>query len=118
VRKALRAYVELIGIGFRAAPWHAAGQLFTGIVMAVSIPVGALGAKMIVDAAISGNLASALFATGLMGVAVAGALTSVFYYVHCLFTVQERAGALASQRLMELVGGRPPGCCGSVRPSP
>lgn len=105
MRKALRAYLELIGIGFRAAPWHAAWQLLTGIVMAVSLPVAALGAKMIVDAAISGSMAGVLFATALMGVTVAGALTSVFYYVHCLFTVQERAGALASRRLMELVGG-------------
>jgi ATP-binding cassette subfamily B protein len=105
VRKAFRAYLELIGIGFRAAPWAATFQLVTGIVMAVSLPVSALGAKMIVDAAINRDLGSALFATAMMGIAVAGALTSVFYYVHCLFTVQERAGALASRRLMELVGG-------------
>jgi ATP-binding cassette subfamily B protein len=101
----MRAYVELIGIGFRAAPRHAAFQLLTGVVLAVSVPVVALGAKMIVDAAISRDLAGGLFATGLIGIAGAAVLTSVFYYVHCLFTVQERAEALASRRLMELVGG-------------
>jgi ATP-binding cassette subfamily B protein len=105
MRETLRAYGELIGIGFRAAPWHALCQLLTGIVFAVSVPVAALGAKVIVDAAVAGDLTTGLVAAAFMAVAVAGALTAVFYYVHCLFTVQEHAGALANRRLMELIGG-------------
>ncbi len=105
MRDTLRAYGALIGIGFRAAPWHAAFQLITGVIFAVSVPVGALVAKVIIDAVIAGDLRTGLIAAAIMALTVGGALTSVFYYVHCLFTVQERAGALASQRLMELIGG-------------
>jgi ATP-binding cassette subfamily B protein len=94
-----------MGIGFRAAPWAAAFQLFTGVVFAVATPVTALGAKLLVNAAISGDLRSGLLAAGLLAITLGGALTCVFYYVHCLFTVQERAGAVASRRLMELIGG-------------
>ncbi|HKT02759.1 MAG TPA: ABC transporter ATP-binding protein [Rugosimonospora sp.] len=105
MRKALRAYRELMGIGFRAAPWHAAGQLLTGLVFEASVPVGALGAKLIVNAAIAGDLRRGLLTAGWLALAVCAALTSVFYYVHFLFTVQERAGALATRRLMRLIGG-------------
>lgn len=105
MRETIRTYRELIGIGFRAAPWHAAFQLLTGIVFAVSVPIGALAAKVIVDSALAGDLRTGLLAALGMALVVGGALTSVFYYVHCLFTVQERAGALASRRLMELIGG-------------
>jgi ATP-binding cassette subfamily B protein len=105
MRDTLRAYAALIGIGFRAAPRHATFQLLTGIVFEASVPIGALGAKLIVDAAVAGDLTRGLLVAGALAVAVCAALTSVFYYVHCLFTVQERAGALASRRLMELIGG-------------
>jgi ATP-binding cassette subfamily B protein len=105
MRKTLRTYAELIGIGFRAAPWHATAQMLTGMVFAVGVPVAALGTKMILDAVVAGDLAAGLWAAGLMAVIVAAALASVFYYVHCLFTVQERAGALANERLMRLIGG-------------
>jgi ABC-type multidrug transport system fused ATPase/permease subunit len=105
MRKALRAYLELLGIGFRAAPWHAAFQLLTGILFEASLPVAAWGAKLIVDAAVAGDLRGGVTVAALMALVVAVALTSVFYYVHCLFTVEERAGALASRKLMHLIGG-------------
>ena len=105
MRETIKAYAELMGIGFRAAPWHATFQLLTGIVFATSVPIGGLGAKLLVDAAIAGDLRAGLLAAGLMAITVGAALASVFYYVHCLFTVQERASAVASQRLMKLIGG-------------
>ena len=101
----LRAYAALMGIAFRAAPWYAAGQLLTGVVFAVSVPFGGLGAKLIVDAGVSGNVRDGLLAAGLIGVTVGAALTAVFYYVHFMFTVQERAGAAVSRDLMRLIGG-------------
>jgi ATP-binding cassette subfamily B protein len=94
-----------MAIGFRAAPRFALGQLLTGVVFAVAVPVSALCAKLIVDAAVTRNLDLGLFAVGLLAVVSAGALVCVFYYVHCLFAVMERAGALVSERLMTLVGG-------------
>jgi ATP-binding cassette subfamily B protein len=105
MRDTIKAYAALMGIGFRAAPWHATAQLLTGIVFATSVPIGGFGAKLLVDAAIAGDLRAGLTAAGLMAITVGAALASVFYYVHCLFTVQERAGAVASRRLMELIGG-------------
>ncbi|MBX7266527.1 ABC transporter ATP-binding protein [Micromonospora sp. Llam7] len=105
MRETFRAYVSLMGIGFRAAPWHATGQLLTGVVFAVAVPIAAWSVKLIVDAAIAGDLERGLLAAGLLALISGGALTCVFYYVDCLFTVMERAGALASQRLMTLMGG-------------
>ena len=105
MRKTLQGYRELMRIGFGAAPWYAAMQFLTGIVFEVSVPVIGLGAKMIVDAAVSGDTRHGLAAAVLLAVTVGAALTSVFYYVHCLFTVQERATAAASKRLMQLIGG-------------
>jgi ATP-binding cassette subfamily B protein len=107
MRKTLRAWAELLGIGFRAAPWHATFQLLTGLMFEASAPIGALGAKLIVDAAIAGDFARGALVAGVMALTGFAALTSVFYYVHCLFTVEERAGALASRKLMQLIGGAP-----------
>ncbi|MCF4136967.1 hypothetical protein L1856_09215 [Streptomyces sp. Tue 6430] len=103
--RTLRGYRELMRIGVGAAPWHAAMQFLTGIVFEVSVPVGGLGAKMIVDAAVSGDTGLGLGSAVMLAVTVGVALASVFYYVHCLFTVQERATAAASRRLMRLIGG-------------
>lgn len=103
--EAVRAYLALMAIGFRAAPWHAAFQLITGVIFAAAVPVAALGGKLIIDAAVEGDLALGMLATALLGVVVSAGLISVFYYVDCLFTVRERAGALVSRRLMELIGG-------------
>jgi ATP-binding cassette subfamily B protein len=105
VLKTLRGYRELMRIGAGAAPWHATMQFLTGIVFEVSVPIGGLGAKMIVDAAVSGDTGLGLGAAVMLAITVGVALTSVFYYVHCLFTVQERATAAASRRLMRLIGG-------------
>src|SRR5262245_18182004 len=105
MRETLRTYAELMSIGFRAAPWHATWQLFTGIVFEVALPIAALGGKLLVNAAIAGDLRGGLLAAALLAVTIGGALTCVFYYVHCLFTVDERASAVANRRLMHLIGG-------------
>ncbi|MEU0128130.1 ABC transporter ATP-binding protein [Streptomyces sp. NPDC006289] len=105
MRRTLQGYRELMRIGVGAAPWHAAMQFLTGILFEVSVPLGGLGAKMIVDAAVSGDTGLGIGAAVLLALATGVALASVFYYVHCLFTVQERATAAASRRLMRLIGG-------------
>jgi ATP-binding cassette subfamily B protein len=105
MRDTFKAWAELIRIGFGAAPWHATMQLVTGIIFSISVPVGGLGGKMIVDAAAHQDLSLGLTAAALLGITIGTALASVFYYVHCLFTVQERASAAASRKLMQLLGG-------------
>ncbi|WP_422769356.1 ABC transporter ATP-binding protein [Plantactinospora sp. WMMC1484] len=105
MRDSLRAYATVLGIGFRAAPLHATVQLVTGIVFAVATPVTALGVKLLIDAATTGDLRRGLLATALVAGMVAGSLVCVFYYTNSLFTVRERAGARVSQRLMALIGG-------------
>ena len=105
--KALRAYAELLGIGFRAAPWPAALQLLTGMLFEAALPIAAWGAKVVVDAAIDGDLRRGVTTAVLLAFLGAAALTAVFYYVHFLFTVDERAGALVSRKLMRLIGGAP-----------
>jgi ATP-binding cassette, subfamily B, bacterial len=105
MRKAWRAYRVTIAIGFRAAPWHATFQLVTGVLMALAGPLGAYGAKLLVDAAFARDLTGALVAAGLLAGTVAGVLVVVFYYCDCVFAVLERSAAFADRRLMELVGG-------------
>ncbi|MEU5093673.1 ABC transporter ATP-binding protein [Streptomyces sp. NPDC020996] len=105
MRESLRSYLALMAIGFRAAPWHAGWQLVTGVVFAVSVPIGGLGAKLLVNSSLDGDLHGALTAALLLAAVVTAALAAVFYYVHCLFTVQERAGAHATRELMRLIGG-------------
>lgn len=105
MRESIRAYAGVLGIGFRAAPWHATFQLLTGLVFAVAMPVAALGAKLLVDAVSTEDLGLGMFAAAMMALLSGGALICVFYYVDCLFTVMEKADALVSLRLMRLVGG-------------
>jgi ATP-binding cassette subfamily B protein len=101
----LRAFRVLLGLGFRAAPGHATGQLLTGVLMALAFPAGAYGAKLLVDAAVVGDRALGLTAAGLLAVTAAAGLVVVFYYVDFVFGVLERANAEADLRLIRLIGG-------------
>lgn len=105
MREVWRAYLVTIGIGFRAAPWHATGQLLTGALMALEGAVFAYGAKLLVDAALHRDLTAALVAASLLAVSIAVVLVAVFYYVDCAFAVLERSASYADRRLMELMGG-------------
>ncbi len=105
MREVWRAYRVALGIGFRAAPWHATFQLLTGALMALGGPVAAFGGKLLVDAAVDRDLRSGLTAAVLLAVATALVLVAVFYYCDCVFAVLERSASLADRRLMELVGG-------------
>jgi ABC-type multidrug transport system fused ATPase/permease subunit len=99
-----RAVRVALGFGFEAAPRAASWQLITGVVFELSGPVGAYGAKVLVDAAIAGDAETGLFAAGLLAVAVGTFIVALFFYVDCVFSVIERAQALADKRLMELLG--------------
>jgi ABC-type multidrug transport system fused ATPase/permease subunit len=105
MREAFRAYATTMALGFRAAPLYATCQLLTGLLMALALPAGAYGAKLLVDAAVAGDLGRGLFAAGFLSVGMALVLVVVFYYVHCVFAVFERTNALADRRLMGLMGG-------------
>lgn len=105
MRETLRAYRVAMAVGFRAAPLQATFQLLTGILMALSGPAAAYGAKLLVDAAVAQDLQLGLSAAGLLALTAGLSLIIVFYYVDCLFGVVERSGALASRSLMKLMGG-------------
>ncbi|MEV4263880.1 ABC transporter ATP-binding protein [Kribbella sp. NPDC049584] len=104
MRRTWRAVQVALGFGFKAARRAAIWQLITGVVFELSGPVGAYGAKVLVDAAIAGDLETGLFAAGLLAVAVGTFIVALFFYVDCVFSVIERAQALADKRLMELLG--------------
>ncbi|WP_432889808.1 ABC transporter ATP-binding protein [Kribbella sp. CA-245084] len=104
MRRTWRAVRVALGFGFSAAPRAAIWQLITGVVFELSGPVGAYGAKVLVDAAIDGDLQTGLLAAGLLAVAVGTFIVALFFYVDCVFSVIERAQALADKRLMELLG--------------
>jgi ATP-binding cassette, subfamily B, bacterial len=105
MREALRGYAVTIALGFRAAPVYAALQLVTGVLMALALPAGAFAAKLLVDAAVDRDLRLGLTAAFLGSLVAALALVVVFYYVHCVFMVFDRASASADRRLMRLMGG-------------
>lgn len=104
MRRTWRAVRLALGFGFSAAPRAAIWQLVTGVVFELSGPVGAYGAKVLVDAAIDGDLETGLLAAGLLAVAVGTFIVALFFYVDCVFSVIERAQALADKLLMELLG--------------
>ena len=105
MRESLHAYRVLMALSFRAAPLHATFQLVTGVLMALTFPAAAYAGKLLVDAAVAGDLGGGLVAAVVASVAFAALLVVVFYYVDCVFAVFERAGGLASERLMRLMGG-------------
>jgi ATP-binding cassette, subfamily B, bacterial len=102
-----RGFRVLIAFGFRAAPREAALFLGCGGLMALGGPIGSLGMKLLVDAATRGSLRQGLVAALLLALLMGGELVVVLYYIDLLFTVAERAGAMADKRLMALLGGTP-----------
>ena len=57
----LRAYRTLMSFGFGAAPWQSALFLFFGALMAVGVPIGSLGAKLLVDAVLAQDYTGGLW---------------------------------------------------------
>jgi ATP-binding cassette subfamily B protein len=104
MRKTLAAYRVLIAIGFQAAPWQATFQLLTGIIMSLTGPAAAYCAKLLIDAAVARDLRLGLIGAGIAALTTGVSLVNVFYYVDCVFTVMEKSGAVASRRLMQLLG--------------
>jgi ATP-binding cassette, subfamily B, bacterial len=105
MREALHAYRVMFALGFRAAPWHATFQLITGVLMALSGPIGAYSAKLMVDAVVQRDVGLAVWAVVLGALVVGVVLVVIFYYVDCVFAVIERTSAAADRRLMQLMGG-------------
>jgi ATP-binding cassette, subfamily B, bacterial len=68
-------------------------------------PAVAFGAKLLIDAAIAQDFQMGLLAGLGVALMTGVSLAAVFYYVDWLFTVQDRAGALATRRLAQLLGG-------------
>lgn len=101
----LRAYRVLLAIGFRAAPRQATMQILSGLFFQLQGPIFAFGAKLLVDAAVAQTLDVGLLAGVVMALSIGLSLVAVFYYVDWVFTVLDRAGALATRRLIQLMGG-------------
>ncbi|SFR02268.1 ATP-binding cassette, subfamily B [Lentzea waywayandensis] len=105
MRDTWRAFVTTISFGFRAARWYAVFQIVTEIALALTGPMIAYGAKVLVDSASAGDLNRAL--TAGLGIAAATGLLIVgqYYNAHCVFAVLERTQALSDRTLMRLLGG-------------
>jgi ATP-binding cassette subfamily B protein len=94
-----------MALGFQAAPFQATMQLLSGMFFQLQGPIVAFAAKLLVDAAVAGDLRLGLTAATIMAVMIGASLLAVFYYCDWLFTVFDRAGALATRRLIQLMGG-------------
>ncbi|MDX8051029.1 ABC transporter ATP-binding protein [Lentzea sp. BCCO 10_0798] len=105
MRDTWRAFVTTISFGFRAARWHAVFQILTEIALALTGPLIAYSAGVLVDAASERDLDRAL--TAGFGIAAATGLLIVaqYYNAHCVFAVLERTQALSDRTLMRLLGG-------------
>lgn len=105
MRENLRAYGVLITLGFRAAPFQATMQLLLGMASQLAGPATAFGAKLLVDAAIDRNTGLGLAAAVALALTMGLNLVAVIYYCDCVFGVLDRSGALATRRLIQLLGG-------------
>jgi len=105
MRDPLRGFRVLLSFGFRAAPRQATLFLLCGAVMSLAGPAMSVGAKLLVDAAVSHSLPRGLSAAAILSLATGVSLVIGLYYVDLLFTVVEKAGAALDKRLMELMGG-------------
>ncbi|KOV82482.1 ABC transporter ATP-binding protein [Nocardia sp. NRRL S-836] len=105
MRDTWRAFVTTISFGFRAARWYAVFQILTEIAVALTGPLIAYSAGVLVDAARERDLDSAL--TAGLGIAAATGLLVVaqYYNAHCVFAVLERTQALSDRTLMRMLGG-------------
>jgi ATP-binding cassette subfamily B protein len=103
----LHAYRALMAFSFGAAPWASALFLFLGVLMSLTIPAAAVGAKLLVDAAVAGSVSRGLVAAGVLALTAATVLIVVLYYVDLLFIVAEKAGATVDRRLIDLMAGVP-----------
>ena len=107
LRQAWRGFRVLMSFSFTAAPREATLFLLCAAVMALDGPVAAVGAKLLVDAALRQDLPAALRAGGLLALAAGVGLLNTLYYLDFLFAVAEKAGLEANRRLMRLIGGVP-----------
>ncbi|HEX2037649.1 MAG TPA: ABC transporter ATP-binding protein [Chloroflexota bacterium] len=107
LEESLRAFRVLMSFAFTAAPREATLFLLCGAVMALRGPIGALGAKLFVDAALARDLSALLGATALLSAAAGVGLLNTLYYLDFLFAVAEKAGLEANRRLMGLMAGVP-----------
>jgi ABC-type multidrug transport system fused ATPase/permease subunit len=96
-----------MSFSFTAAPREATLFLLCACVMALAGPAGALGAKLLVDAALRQDLPAALRAGALLSLVAGVGLLNTLYYLDFLFAVAEKAGLEANRRLMRLIGGVP-----------
>ncbi|MDP9408961.1 MAG: ABC transporter ATP-binding protein/permease [Actinomycetota bacterium] len=103
----LRGFRVLMAFSFRASPWRAALFLLSGAVMSLIYPVAAYGSKLLVDAAVAGELTGALVAAALLALTMGVGLINGLYYIDLLFTVAERAGAEVDRRLIRLMAEVP-----------
>jgi ABC-type multidrug transport system fused ATPase/permease subunit len=96
-----------MSFSFTAAPREATLFLLCACVMALAGPAGALGSKLLVDAALRQDLPAALRAGALLSLVAGVGLLNTLYYLDFLFAVAEKAGLEANRRLMRLIGGVP-----------
>lgn len=104
MRESLRAYRTTLSFGFRAAPREAALQLATGVLMALTGPLVAYGAKLLIDAAFDRDAQPAIVAVVLLSLGTGMFIFVIFPYVDCVFTVIERTQARIDGELIRLLG--------------
>lgn len=107
MRDRLRGFRVLMAFSFRAAPRETIIFLLSGALMSLTAPLAALGAKLLVDAALRGNLGRGLVAGVVLSLTAGFGLIITLYYIDMVFAVAEKAGAAVDGRLIELMAGVP-----------
>jgi ATP-binding cassette subfamily B protein len=107
MREQWRSYRLLMGLGFRGARTATLTQLTAGVVMELAMPATAYGSKLLVDAAVARDLHRGLVGAAVLTISVGIGLLAIILLCNSVFTVFDRAGALADRRMMELIGGAP-----------
>src|SRR5262245_38834239 len=103
MRDWLRAFRVLMTFAFQAAPREATLFLLSGVLMSLTDPAAAWGAKLLTDAALAHDPQVAALGVVVLAAASGLGLIITLYYVDLLFTVAEQTGAAVDRRLITLL---------------
>lgn len=99
----VRAYWLMISLAFRADALGAILLCVVGPAGFIAPALGAVAAKFVVDAAVDGRIASAVWAGVLGGVVVLATLVSSQLTVYLIHAIGEKVNVLVERRLAELL---------------
>lgn len=98
-----RAYWMMISLAFRADPFGAILLCIVGPAGMVAPAIGALAAKLVVDAAVEGALSAAIWAGVLGALSVLATLTATQVQIYLIHAMGEKINVLVERQLAQML---------------